>query len=216
MKMTAGEGCRSASARATPIPSWPGMAMSSSSRSGVQRFRHPDRAVAVGRGADQVDAIALGEQQLQPFGGERLVVGDQDAKRRVSHPIDPAAGSEAHYSRRRPSAHKRIWRANRSAPQSRWQTLAMPTPVPCKSPVLRPCRRTAAGVADLDRERPRAVPRARRSEHDLVARLRHRVLDHILDDRLEDQRRQAGVSSSSGMSNSALSRRGKRTFSMSR
>jgi predicted RNA polymerase sigma factor len=38
-----------------------------------------------------VDAVRAREQQLQALGRERLVVGDQDSKRRFIHSSDPAA-----------------------------------------------------------------------------------------------------------------------------
>ena len=60
---------------------------------GRERFGQSHRAVAVGRRADQVDALDLREQQLEPLGGERLVVGDQDVSGIVSHRRGPAAGS---------------------------------------------------------------------------------------------------------------------------
>ena len=46
---------------------------------GLQRLGQADRGFAVAGGADQVDAVAAREQQLQPLGGERLVVGNQDS-----------------------------------------------------------------------------------------------------------------------------------------
>ena len=58
---------------------------------GVQRLGQVDRAVAVARGADQLRALGAREQQLQPLGGERLVVGNQDAQRLgLSHWFPPA------------------------------------------------------------------------------------------------------------------------------
>ena len=44
---------------------------------GMKGLGHPHRSVAVAGGPDQVDPLAIGEQQLQSLGGERLVVGDQ-------------------------------------------------------------------------------------------------------------------------------------------
>ncbi len=38
----------------------------------------PHRAFAVAGGADQVDVGELGEQELQPFGSQRFVVGNQE------------------------------------------------------------------------------------------------------------------------------------------
>ena len=48
---------------------------------GLQRPGQIDRGFAVAGGADQLCVVGLGEQQLQPLGGERLIVGDEHAQR---------------------------------------------------------------------------------------------------------------------------------------
>ena len=96
-------------ARATSIPSSPGMAMSSSSTSGssasaMRTALSPSLAVPT-----RSTPLAAREQQLQPLGRQRLVVGNQDLQvGGVSHRPDPAAGSGSLDSRRRsarPNSH---------------------------------------------------------------------------------------------------------------
>ena len=79
MKMTAGEGWPLGKRAGDSDPVQAGHGDIEQQQVGRQRLRHPHRAVAIGRGADQVDALDLGEQQLQPLGGERLIVGNEDA-----------------------------------------------------------------------------------------------------------------------------------------
>ena len=83
------------------------MAMSSSSRSGCERLGQVDRAVAVAGGADQLRSLGAGQQQLQPLGGQRLVVGNQDAERFGLSHWTPAASSATPCSRRRSSGPNR-------------------------------------------------------------------------------------------------------------
>ena len=73
------------------MPSRPGIAISSSSRSGLRAAVEIDRTVAVACGADELRAFGLGQQELKPLGRERFVVRDQDADRLfVSHQPPPA------------------------------------------------------------------------------------------------------------------------------
>ena len=92
------------------------MAMSSSSKSGPKCVGHSHRAFAVGRSSDQVDTLDLRKQELEPLGGERLVIRDQDFEGMVSHRRDPAAGSAGPDSRRPRSGRIRNWRASRTVP----------------------------------------------------------------------------------------------------
>ena len=47
----------------------------------MQRRRQVDRAVAIARGADELRTLGACQQQLQPLGRQRLIIGNQDAQR---------------------------------------------------------------------------------------------------------------------------------------
>ncbi len=95
---------------------------------GRQGFGHADRAFAVARRSDQVDVGELREEQLQPFGRKRFVVGDQEPKRRLIHRHDPTAASSGHDNRHQPLGQIHISQPNRSAPRYAGRHWPRPTP----------------------------------------------------------------------------------------
>ena len=142
------------------------MAMSSSTTSGVSASARrtalsPSLAVPT-----RCDAVDPREQQLQPLGGQRLVVGDQDSERlSLSHRSSTGMVSETLIAAVGigPNRHSRALPKRAS---SRWQTLARPRPVPswvaAGSSFLPPF---LSAVGDLDLH-PAAVERRARLDAD--------------------------------------------------
>src|SRR6185295_7451929 len=192
MKMTAGEGWLSASARATPIPSWPGIAISSSSRSGVS-------ACAI--------RTVLSPSVAVPTRSMPSILASSNCNRSAA-----SGSSSAMRTRKGTSGIRSIQRQGQEhtisavAPrpigtfgertEARRQALAdvgdADSGADGTVAVAVSRRRPPARVGDLDRETAGSGLARHDLQCDLVASLGHRMLDRILDDRLQQQRRQAG------------------------
>ena len=165
--------------------------MSSSSRSGDKRLGQVDRGIAVAGGADELGAVGLGQQQLQPFGRQRLVVGNQDPQRlALSHSIStgmvsatlyppPVIGPNRQLERDRRTGRRaagRHWRG-RGRFLHAWPPEARRLPPFFRRLLISSAHSPVEGRLGRDSD-----------DHRLAA-LRHAIFDRILDDRLEDQRR---------------------------
>ena len=53
----------------------------------MKRLSEIDRAVAVACGADELRTLGARQQQLQPFGGKRFIVGNQIREAGQSQPF---------------------------------------------------------------------------------------------------------------------------------
>src|SRR4051794_20012381 len=189
MKITAGVGLCSASARATPMPSSPGIAMSSSSRSGpsasdIRTVLSPSVAVPT---------RSIPSHLASSSWSRSAASGSSSAIRTRNGPSDIRTIQRQGQEHAVAAVAARAVSTTGERSEARVKSLAdvgYADPGAMGLAALGRCR-AAAGVRDLDGEAAGAsFPRGDAQGH-LIAGLRDRMLDHIFDDRLEQQRRQA-------------------------